>query len=35
VDPVPGERVYAFAAAVFRTNLPELSEAPDTSVEEE
>lgn len=24
VEPVPGERVYAFVAAVFRTNLPEL-----------
>lgn len=23
-EPVPGERVYAFATAVFRTNLPEL-----------
>jgi DNA-binding transcriptional ArsR family regulator len=23
-DPVPGERVYAFVGAVFRTNLPEL-----------
>ena len=26
-EPVPGERVYAFAAAVFRTNLPELPES--------
>ena len=29
VEPVPGERVYAFVAAVFRTNLPELPEEPD------
>ena len=28
VEPVPGERVYAFVAAVFRTNLPELPEEP-------
>lgn len=27
-EPVPGERVYAFVAAVFRTNLPELPEEP-------
>lgn len=26
VEPVPGERAYAFVAAVFRTNLPELPE---------
>jgi DNA-binding transcriptional ArsR family regulator len=25
-EPVPGERVYSFVAAVFRTNLPELPE---------
>lgn len=35
MDPAPGEGVYAFVAAVFRTNLPELPEDPDTSVEEE
>lgn len=29
VEPVPGERVYAFVAAVFRTNLPELPEEPE------
>ena len=28
VEPVPGERVYALVAAVFRTNLPELPDEP-------
>ena len=28
-EPVPGERVYAFVAAVFRTNLPELPDEPE------
>ncbi len=35
VDPVPGERVYAFVSAVFRTNLLELPEDSETSVDEE
>jgi len=29
VEPVPGERVYSFVAAVFRTNLPELPETDE------
>lgn len=34
VEPVPGERVYAFVAAVFRTNLPEIPEEADNLGEE-
>ena len=34
VEPVPGERVFAGVAAVFRTNLPELPEEPDGAAEE-
>lgn len=33
VEPVAGERVFAFVAAVFLTNLPELPEEPDVPAE--